>query len=339
MKVHYINILLFAHPLTILAHNNKNKQSITLHTTHTQTNRSLCECELYEPTNYDNDPEMKKIMEIFNRQTSQRFHEYDERLKSKRMQCKERCDKESQKIILKNKIDKELMHKFTTLQTNIQSDAIPTCICEKSIADKVEKGCLRCGGVLGGGVAPGWGLISGLGYEAWLNVATAAATKYATEKGIEAGIAKVIEKIIGGKSQFSMLRGVKWADFITKSNYNTVDGLVEAAKAAINACEKSDPTQSATINSLRKALPNWKETFGPVVEAGKQAADAETLTVQTTKLGEVTTQGTQLYTGIGYSILAIVIIILIMVIIYLILRHRRKKKMKKKLQYIKLLEE
>ncbi|ETW27267.1 hypothetical protein PFFCH_05306 [Plasmodium falciparum FCH/4] len=39
--------------------------------------------------NYDNDPEMKEMMENFDRQTSQRFKEYDERMIEKRQKCKE----------------------------------------------------------------------------------------------------------------------------------------------------------------------------------------------------------------------------------------------------------
>ncbi|CDO61851.1 rifin, partial [Plasmodium reichenowi] len=65
----------------------------------------------------------------------------------------------------------------------------------------------------------------------------------------------------------------------------------------------------------------------------------ETAAIEAAKKGAIDAASTQLYTTIGYSILAILIIVLIMMIIYLILRYRRKKKMKKKLQYIKLLTE
>ncbi|ETW57610.1 hypothetical protein PFUGPA_00518 [Plasmodium falciparum Palo Alto/Uganda] len=69
-------------------------------------------------------------------------------------ECKDQFDKEIKKIILKDKLEKELMDKFATLQTDIQSDAIPTCVCEKSLAYKLEKTCLKCAGILGDGVAP-----------------------------------------------------------------------------------------------------------------------------------------------------------------------------------------
>ncbi|ETW56874.1 hypothetical protein PFUGPA_01075, partial [Plasmodium falciparum Palo Alto/Uganda] len=82
MKVHYINILLFALPLNILVGSPHKKPSITPN--FPPNTRLLCDCELYSPANYDDDPQMKKIMENFDRQTSQRFHEYDERMKTTR---------------------------------------------------------------------------------------------------------------------------------------------------------------------------------------------------------------------------------------------------------------
>ncbi|ETW39284.1 hypothetical protein PFTANZ_00017 [Plasmodium falciparum Tanzania (2000708)] len=123
-----------------------------------RTHRTLCECEWYTPSNYDNDPEMKFVMENYNRKTSERFKEYDERMNKNRQKCKEQCDKEIQKIILKDKLEKQMEQQFSTLHTDIQRDAIPTCVCEKSLADKVEKGCLRCGYGLGT-VAPTVGFI------------------------------------------------------------------------------------------------------------------------------------------------------------------------------------
>ncbi|ETW19623.1 hypothetical protein PFFVO_01429 [Plasmodium falciparum Vietnam Oak-Knoll (FVO)] len=85
---------------------------------------------------------------------------------------------------------------------------------------------------------------------------------------------------------------------------------------------------------------------GIVKEAGNAATQAANTTAKETtsglidaELSKITSAGANLYTGIVYSVTAILIIVLVMVIIYLILRYRRKKKMKKKLQYIKLLKE
>ncbi|SPJ10057.1 rifin PIR protein,putative [Plasmodium sp. DRC-Itaito] len=337
MKVHYFNILLFDLPLNILVYNQRNHNITTFHTPKISTTRLLCECELYAPANYDNDAEMKEVMQQFEDRTSERLREYDDRMKTTRQKCKEQCDKEMQKIILKDKLEKELMDKFVTLDTDIQSDAIPTCICEKSIATKVEKGCLRCGYGLGT-VAPTVGLLGTVAINKWTSVATASAIDFATKAGIKAGIATVIAKI-KEMSIFSIaLQDVDWSNFITESYFRTVDGLVKAIKNAISSTGKTCEAKTAdpTVCSV---LPKGEATFGPAVKAGQDAAAATTESVQTTTLGKVATTSYEGYATVGYSVLAIIIIILIMVIIYLILRRRRKKKMKKKLQYIKLLEE
>ncbi|CDO61644.1 rifin [Plasmodium reichenowi] len=332
MKVHYINILLFALPLNILAHNNNNNKASIAHLT--PTNRSLCECDLYMP-NYDNDPQMKEVMDNFNKQTQQRLRDYDDRMKTTRQKCKDRCDKEIQKIILKDKLEKQMEQQLITLETKIDTNDIPTCICEKSLADKTEKFCLNCGKNMGA-IAPWWGLVCGAGYAGWLNAATAAAIELATKKGIEEGVKVVIAKIKG--SFYGMLPNVQWPNLINGSNYNSVPGLMNVTKAAITSSEKTC-TSCGIIGEARQNLSSWETTLGQYVTAGKDAAASETKIVETAKLGEVAAESTQLYSAIGYSIFAILIIILIMVIIYLILRHRRKKKMKKKLQYIKLLNQ
>ncbi|ETW19992.1 hypothetical protein PFFVO_00893 [Plasmodium falciparum Vietnam Oak-Knoll (FVO)] len=217
MKVHYINILLFALPLNILV-SSKKYPYITHNTPGTKsirTPRTLCECEWYAPSNYDNNPEMKEVMENYNRQASERFKEYDERMNKNRKKCKEQCDKEIQKIILKEKIEKELMDKFATLQTDIQNDAIPTCVCEKSLADKVEKGCLKCGYGLGS-VAPTVGLISSVAVNVWKPVALKAAIKAALKAndanilaaanaaGKIAGEAKGVDVVISALEQLGI---------------------------------------------------------------------------------------------------------------------------------------
>ncbi|CDO61804.1 rifin [Plasmodium reichenowi] len=339
MKVHYINILLFALPLNILVHNQRNHNGTT--EPHTQTNRSLCECELYAPVNYDKDQEMKEVMDNFNKQTQQRFHEYDERMKEKRMQCKEKCDKESQKIILKDKLEKQMAQQLTTLDTNITTENIPTCICEKSLAEKTEKFCLNCGKNMGA-IAPWWGFVNGLVYAGWINAATATAIELATKKGIEAGIQAVIAKI-KEISFFDMLPKVELSNFITKSNYNIASGIFEGVTKALNSTAEQYPSYSSTIDQARLALPTAAKNFGEYVASGQSAAAEKTAemipryTIQ--EMNKVTSTGAILSDPILLSFIAIVIVVTILLIIYLILRYRRKKKMKKKLQYIKLLEE
>ncbi|SOS81800.1 PIR protein, putative [Plasmodium sp.] len=367
MKVHYINILLFAVPLNIMANTHK-KPSITPR--HIQTTRLLCECELFAPQNYDNDPEMKRVMQKFHDRTTQRFQEYDESLQEKRQVCKNTCDKEIQKIILKDKIEKELSEKFSALHMDIQSDDIPTCICEKSLADKVEKGCLRCGSILGAAMPE----VASIGATAlytlcqWQTKAIATAIGKALDESAAQGLAAGIQagKEVAIKSL--KLLGVEqfWpgmsSEILKMSHYNEVANLTaviyehkynackDAMVAFLDKCDTLDInfgvfTPDANYAVLpRKALPdvlngivsNAKTTAKAVAEAKSTKIAAEIAEKQTAVINATYTSW---QIAITASVIAIVVIVLIMVIIYLVLRYRRKKKMKKKLQYIKLLEE
>ncbi|ETW38786.1 hypothetical protein PFTANZ_00442 [Plasmodium falciparum Tanzania (2000708)] len=375
MKIHYINILLFALPLNILENIHK-KPSITHHTPKIPNTRLLCECELYGPLNYDNDPQMKKVMEIFNKQTQQRFHEYDEHMKKKRQECKDRCDKEIQKIILKDKIEKDLNEKFSSLHTDIKSDAIPTCVCEKSLADKVEKGCLRCGSVLGGGVMPGFGAIGGTALyalNAWKPTAIIAAKEAAEKLGIAAGKiageAKGMEIVIFGLETFGVdkLFPEIFKNFVNTKPYTEVTNLsssiLENYRAICTGLNNSNPhaacSQFQIKLGIHKQIRNIISPYGTpdtiaipnkldlLLEKATKTAEAKAAQVSSETSSKILTEETDVIntiymsnqTAIIASIIAILIIVLIMVIIYLILRYRRKKKMKKKLQYIKLLEE
>ncbi|CDO62003.1 rifin [Plasmodium reichenowi] len=367
MKVHYINILLFALPLNILVNIHKNPSN-TPH--HTPTTRLLCECNLYMP-NYDNDPQMKKVMQQFEDRTSERLREYDDRMVEKRKQCKDKCDKEIQKIILKDKLEKQMEQQLTTLETKITTDDIPTCICEKSIADKVEKGCLKCTQNLGGIVAPCSGVLAGIAegaLYAWKPAALKAAARYAMKEGLAFG--KIIGEAAGKKAaigaletHFSIfkLNGIPLESFFTTTHYTEISKIVSVINNEMNAtCWKTAKANEA-ICVLRKTLRLEAEPGGPYVDPEtaitnmikglvEKATGTANHAAKTTTKGvadiikrQQTSEIAATYMGnqtiIIASIIAIVVIVLIMVIIYLILRYRRKKKMKKKLQYIKLLEE
>ncbi|SPJ09688.1 rifin PIR protein,putative [Plasmodium sp. DRC-Itaito] len=358
MKVHYINILLFAVPLNILINDQRNHNNTILPT---PTTRLLCECELYAPANYDNDPQMKKVMENFNRQTSQRFHEYDERMKTTRQKCKDRCDKEIQKIILKDKLEKELMDKFVTLDTDIQSDAVPTCVCEKSMADKVEKGCLRCAQNLGGIVAPSSGVIgeiAALAVNAWKDAAIATATTAAEKAGalagLEAGHLAGTKAVIAGIKNWgvSTMGGKTLESYFTTTHYTDFPSITENILSQHHAtCITSSSPDDILCLFTKKGNLSWHDVIGEnvktVIKSAENAADKASVAESAKVTTEITTEKTRVIntiymgkqTAIIAPIIAIIVIILVMVIIYLILRYRRKKKMKKKLQYIKLLEE
>ncbi|CDO61831.1 rifin [Plasmodium reichenowi] len=358
--MHYSKILLFALSLNILLTSlsnvySKNKPSITSHPTPRYTSRVLSECDT-ESSIYDSDEEIISVKEIFERQTSQRFEEYQERMKEKRQKRIEQRDKNIQKIIQKDKM-------------------------EKNLAEKIEKGCLMCGCGLGS-VAGSVGLFGGIAINIWKPAALDAAIKAALDAaapkivaaGVKAGEVIGKELVIAELKKmgistlnnqpldiFFTATSYKNASFITQAIHNQYvqtcasDSLVklnfrlDLASRDIYFC-RSVLNQ---IPSVSQAGDHILPTVGirPAVQnivtnaevSAKAAADIATkqATEASIKMSTETIDAacTQLYSAIGYSILAILIIVLIMVIIYLILRYRRKKKMKKKAQYTKLLNE
>ncbi|EUT65999.1 hypothetical protein PFAG_06139, partial [Plasmodium falciparum Santa Lucia] len=298
----------------------------------TKTHRTLCECELFAPSIYENDPEMKELMENFNHQTSERLREYDERMQDKRKQCKEQCEKDIQKIILKDKIEKELTENFGALQTHIRTEDIPTCVCEKSLADKTEKVCLNCGKTMGA-VAPAWGFLNGVGYAAWTQYVATTVAKSATD----AGISKTIELIIS-KFHIDCLTLAQWKTIITAENYANEILLGDVIRhLGSTLCGGTDQTgaQFCLFADTEKTFNAAIKGHIPIVvkEAAEKAATAETA-----EAASFIPKTFTLTTTIIASVVAIIVIVLVMVIIYLILHYRKKKKMEKKLQYIKLLK-
>ncbi|EUT92164.1 hypothetical protein PFAG_00304 [Plasmodium falciparum Santa Lucia] len=339
MKVHYINILLFELPLNILIYNQRNHY---ITRTPKATTRTLCECELYAPSNYDSDPEMKAVMQDFDRQTSQRFEEYNERLLENKQKCKEQCDKEIQKIILKDKLEKQMEQELITLETKITTEDIPTCICEKSLADKTEKFCLNCGKNMGA-IAPCWGLVCGVGYAGWSQYVTTTVAKAATDAGINVVI-QVLKKLGAEKVTAVIFEEIshtgQYANIIKFSSI--ISPELKASCAVMSSSPSDDAMRAGICSILNKGPPPGSTVedvvstaLNQIVQKAKGTADFQAAKVT----AKYTSTTSSLTTGITASIIAIVIIVLIMVIIYLILRYRRKKKMKKKLQYIKLLEE
>ncbi|SOV83959.1 rifin PIR protein, putative [Plasmodium reichenowi] len=314
MKLYCSKILLFCLPLNIFltsyhAHN-KNKPSITLH--HIQTNRSLCECDI-QLSSYDKDVEMKSVREGFDRQTSQRFQEYGERMKDKRQKRKEERDKNIEQIIRKDKM-------------------------EKSLAEKIEKGCLRCGCALGGGVLPVWGLVCGVGYAVW----SQHATKLAIQKGIAEGLKVGLQNVMKIADTSSFIKGstipdIKVLETLIAEKFNdevTLYGIFECINNNISASlrQAHEPFFATVKTVVQKKLTRFNIDHQVAAEEVTKAfGDAKAL--------EFAANTSLLSKTIIASVVTIIIIVLIMVIIYLVLRYRRKKKMNKKAQYTKLLSQ
>ncbi|SCM18795.1 PIR protein, putative [Plasmodium sp.] len=314
MKLHCPKILLFSLLLNILVssssnENNKNKPYITLHTS-TTTSRGLSECDLQKSI-YDNDPHMKSVKENFDRQTSQRFEEYNQRMIKKRKKCKEQCDKDIEQIILRDKT-------------------------KKSLEETIERVCLKCGCGLGG-VAAGVGIIGPIAVNEW----TKAALFSASQKGIQEGIAKAIQ----GVKEIYILGEVECVNFgklVTTTNFSDQNLLGHALQTLSNEiCVKGGVGYDKSFCLLADGRHAAKFSQGIAEKARDVALNARQVakTAEEVERSLANSASTQLYNAIGYSVLAIFIMLLVMIIIYLILRYRRKKKMNKKLQYTKLLNQ
>ncbi|CDO61888.1 rifin [Plasmodium reichenowi] len=345
MKLHYYKILLFVFPLNIsltLYVYSKNKPYITLHDIPTTKSRVLSEKDI-QSSSYDKDAEINSVKEIFERQTSQRFEEYEERMKGKRQKRKEKRDKNIQKIIQKDKM-------------------------EKNLAEKIEKGCFRCGYGLGG-VAGSVGVFGGLGIYGWKSAALAtakeAAEKFGAAQGAIAGAETGKELVIAGiKSTFgvsatdvqqmglilnatnymevSVISNEVYSHYSTScvSRANGLPYLPSGPGTKKPFCYLMEQKMLASVSRGQGVSPTTfiQTTVEEVVEGAKgaasvkaaQVAAAEEAKAIKTSTDAIEAASTQLYGAIGYSVLAILIIVLVMIIIYLVLRYRRKKKKKKK---------
>ncbi|SOV81640.1 rifin PIR protein, putative [Plasmodium reichenowi] len=312
MKLHCPNILLFALPLNIFVSlssyvHNKNNPYITARRTPIYTSRVLSECDT-QSSIYDYYEDMKSVKENFDRQTSQRFQEYEERMKEQRQKRKEERDKNIEQIIKKDKM-------------------------EKSLEEKVEKGCLRCGCALGGGVLPVWGLVSGLWYATWSQYVT----QKALQAGIEKGMATVVTQLKEVANEFVSIK-IDILKMINAETYHSAQSLTTSIYGATQKACAGNIAQTPSI-CVKRGLggtPFWYSE--KVLDATREgisvakSAEKAVITAENAK-------STYLFSAIGYSVLAILIIVLVMLIIYLVLRYRRKKKMTKKAQYTKLLNQ
>ncbi|CDO61714.1 rifin [Plasmodium reichenowi] len=318
MKLKYSKILLFFILLNILVtlyHENTHKKpSITARHTRRYTSRVLSEKDI-KSSNYDKDAGMKSVMQQFVDRTSQRFEEYKERLKDKRQKRKEERDKNIQQIIEKDKMD-------------------------KSLAEKVEKGCLKCGCALGGGVLPVWGLVCGVGYAVWSQHATKLAIQKGIAEGLKVGLEKVTEIVTNSLdwNHGTTMPAIDGAKLIARGNFSDGVSLYDIFKCISNNVDVLGEAHengifATTIKTLAQQTPDKFNSGNQT--AVKAVANA----FEDAKAAEFAAKTDLLSNTIIASAVTIIIIVLIMVIIYLVLRYRRKKKMKKKAQYTKLLNQ
>ncbi|SOV80422.1 rifin PIR protein, putative [Plasmodium reichenowi] len=340
MKPHYSRRLLFALPLNIWVTSssnvyNKNKAYITTRHIPIYTSRVFRKCDTRSSI-YDNDVHIKSVMRQFDDRTSQRFEEYEERMKVKRQKHIEQRDKNIEQIIEKDKM-------------------------EKSLAEKVEKGCLKYGCGLEG-VPASVGLLGGLGIYGWKTTALAAAKKATMVEGIAKGVAKVIELVhlefglstLGAQTLETVLNVINYTNekLISESIYMQYQSTClcfdpgpvtfDPEPICISEWDKFVP-ELGDQGVFHKEIKIIETTVRTIVSYAKNTA-VEALKGATEEVIKAITSAVEsIYAScqiaIFASVVAILVIVLVMVFIYLILRYRRKKKMKKKAHYTKLLNE
>ncbi|SOV74860.1 rifin PIR protein, putative [Plasmodium reichenowi] len=349
MKLHYTKILLFFFPLNILLTlhqvHSKNNPSITTNHTATYTSRILSEGDI-QSSIYDKDAEIKSVKEKFDRQTSQRLREYDERLQDKREKRKEERDKNIQEIILKDKMD-------------------------KSLAEKIEKGCLWCGCGLGG-VAASVGIFGTVAVKELAKTAMTAAI--ATSEKAGAAAAKAAGEAAGKNVVIAELQkmGISSLDNQPLISYFATKDYTNASLILNTMNKQYNPTSCISFSSGTRSGPVDLEPFctwvgqnsvASLKSSGKYVSErkfiqttVETIVTDAKKAaGEATEKAIEeavkrstlaveakyasCQTAIIASVVALLIIVMVMIIIYLVLRYRRKKKMNIKAQYTKLLKE
>ncbi|KNG77121.1 rifin [Plasmodium falciparum IGH-CR14] len=294
MKLNYTKILLFFFSLNILVTlyhvNNQTNPYITSHHIATSTSRVLSECDLHTYI-YDDDEDMKSVKENYDRQTSQRFDEYEERMKGKRQKRKEERDKNIQEIIEKDKMD-------------------------KSLAEKVEKGCLRCGCGLGG-VAAGVGIFGAIAVKGLENAALVSAA----QKGIAAGIEEAIRGI---KTGFSLneLGGVALEKLFTAETFKKNMFFVEKIVEEYNTMCKNGTVEESVFSLFSTRFKGREDLIIKSISTSANdialKAGEAAKTVEEAGITLANTESTYLYSAIGYSVLAILIIVLILCELYIL---------------------
>ncbi|SOV84000.1 rifin PIR protein, putative [Plasmodium reichenowi] len=265
-----------------------------------------------ESSNYNKDTGMKSVMQQFVDRTSQCFEEYKERLKDKRQKRKEERDKNVQKIIEKDKMD-------------------------KSLTEKVEKGCLKCGCGLGGGVLPVWGLVSGLWYGSLSQHATKIAIEAGIKKGLQVGLAQM-NNIFENTSSVGEIPTITTEQMLASGEFNNGVNFYDMVKYISTMRDKFKETVYDQFWTQIEGMVN-EGTIDTFNTHNSARIAAVTNAFEKAKAAEFASHTSLLSNTIIASVVTILVIVLVMIIIYLILRYRRKKRMKKKAQYTKLLNQ
>ncbi|KYN93143.1 rifin, partial [Plasmodium gaboni] len=153
------------------------------------TSRTLCEYDKYI-SNYDNDPEMKEVMEKYYERLAIRWKEYDELKKEKERKYKEQYDKDIKEIILKDKIEKQLTKQLSALDKFTDIDDLAKGIYEKKVETKNKKDYKKSKKTLGHTLTE-WNILANIDMYEWIPFSSKEAKINCNIKNMKHALTKV----------------------------------------------------------------------------------------------------------------------------------------------------
>ncbi|SOV20389.1 rifin PIR protein, putative [Plasmodium sp. gorilla clade G2] len=315
--------------------------------------RALCEYDIYTP-NYDNDPEMKEVIEKYNERLEIRWKKYYELKKERERKYKEKYDKDIKEIILKDKIQKQLTKQLSALEKFTDMDDLDKGINEKEVASKVKKG-KKSKKTLGHNLSE-WNILPNIDMHEWIRFSSKEAKSDCNIKNMKHALTKV--GYVGTN---------KFTSIVNRNGKVSVDmaqlfsSITSSSNAFIQRYMGDDFTsngnkfKSSSVSSIFiYALWEFFEHIVAPVSAALffKSGDTEGGNSQVTQCSGGSSHtahgqrahvhgadGPYYMTVLYDSFVTIYTIASILLIIYYILKYYRNLKVEKRMKYIKLLKE
>ncbi|KYN93062.1 rifin, partial [Plasmodium gaboni] len=211
------------------------------------SSRKLCEYDKYIP-NYDNDPEMKEVIEKYNERLAIRWKEYDELKKEKERKYKEQYDKDIKEIILKDKIEKQLTKQLSALDKFTDIDDLAKGIYEKKIAKKNKKDYKKSKKTLGHTLTE-WNILANIDMYEWIPFSSKEAKIDCNIKNMKHALTKVGYI---GPNKFASLGNKDGKDSIDMDQL--FSSIMSSSNAFIQRYMGDDITSSGSSLKKQKGL-------------------------------------------------------------------------------------
>ncbi|SOV20308.1 rifin PIR protein, putative [Plasmodium sp. gorilla clade G2] len=315
--------------------------------------RALCEYDKYT-ANYDNDPEMKEVIEKYNERIAIRWKEYEELKKENEKKYKEQYDNDIKEIILKDKIQKQLTKQLSALEKFTDMDDLDKGINEKNLGTKEKKG--KKSKITLGHILSEWNILPNIDMYEWIRFSSKEAKIDCNIKNMKHALTKV-----------GYICTNKFTSLVNKDGKVSIDmaqlfsSIMSSSNAFIQRYMGDDFTsngnnfKSSSVSSIFiYALWEFFEHIVAPVSAALffKSGDTEGGNSQVTQCSGGSShtahgQGAHVHGADGPyymtvlydSFVAIYTITSILLILYYILKYYRNLKVEKRMKYIKILKE